>query len=160
MHGVHDDALNIIDTRIRTCLTLTSSAGIHGLVCTVDSPCNSARTLSLSGLSLSLSLALLSHTCSQCWQNKSRDSNGRLQPDADRFPHGIKWLADYMHARGLKLGIYTDYGTATCEGFPGTPLNKQQIDAETFASWGVDSVKVRIMTRLDLVCRFVFCAAF
>jgi hypothetical protein len=116
--------------------------------------------------SLSPSLAFLSHTCSQCWQNKSRDSNGRLQPDADRFPHGIKWLADYMHARGLKLGIYTDYGTATCEGFPGTPLDKQQIDAETFASWGVDSVKVRIhacmpdSARFGLPFCFVFCAAF
>eukprot|EP00035_Acanthoeca_spectabilis_P013270 m.244505 g.244505 ORF g.244505 m.244505 type:complete len:622 (-) comp15844_c0_seq5:40-1905(-) len=77
-----------------------------------------------------------------CWQNRSRDSEGRLQPDAERFPHGIKWLADYMHERGLKLGIYTDYGTSTCEGYPGTPLDKQQIDAETFAAWGVDSVKV------------------
>ena len=77
-----------------------------------------------------------------CWQNRSRDAQGRLQPDANRFPHGIKWLSDYMHERGLKLGIYTDYGSATCEGFPGTDLDHQEIDAKTFAEWGVDSVKV------------------
>jgi len=77
-----------------------------------------------------------------CWQNRSRDTEGRLQADNDRFPHGIKWLASYMHARGLKLGIYTDYGTSTCEGYPGTPLEHQEVDANTFASWDIDSVKV------------------
>ena len=77
-----------------------------------------------------------------CWQNRSRDEAGRLQPDRARFPHGIAWLAEQMHRRGLQLGIYTDYGTTTCGGFPGTPLDKQRIDAETFAEWGIDSVKV------------------
>ena len=77
-----------------------------------------------------------------CWQNRSRDANGALQPDSERFPHGIKWLADYMHERGLRLGIYTDYGSATCEGYPGTDWAHQEIDAQTFADWGVDSVKV------------------
>lgn len=69
-----------------------------------------------------------------CWQNRTRDPISlRLQADSARFPHGIKALADYMHARGLKLGIHTDYGTSTCEGYPGTPLEYQQIDAQTFA---------------------------
>ncbi len=72
------------------------------------------------------------------WQNRTRTAAGELQPDAERFPHGIKWLADYMHSRGLKLGIYTDYGSATCEGYPGTDLEHQEIDAKTFAKWGVD----------------------
>ena len=47
-----------------------------------------------------------------------------------------------MHNRSLKLGIYTDYGSATCEGYPGTDWNHQQLDAKTFARWKVDSVKV------------------
>jgi alpha-N-acetylgalactosaminidase len=77
-----------------------------------------------------------------CWQNRSRDADGALQADSERFPHGIKWLADEMHKRGLHLGIYTDYGSATCEGYPGTDLAHQEIDAQTFAAWGIDSVKV------------------
>ena len=72
----------------------------------------------------------------------TRDSEGRLQADSTRFPHGIPWLADYMHSRGLKLGIYTDYGTSTCGGYPGTDFANMEIDAQTFASWKVDSVKV------------------
>ena len=62
--------------------------------------------------------------------------------DPVAFPRGIQWLADYIHSKGLKFGIYTDYGTATCEGRPGTPLKYQEIDADTYARWGVDSVKV------------------
>ena len=77
-----------------------------------------------------------------CWQNRSRDADGKLQADSERFPHGIAWLSDYMHTRGLKLGIYTDYGSATCEGYPGTDLAHQEVDAKTFAEWKVDSVKV------------------
>lgn len=76
-----------------------------------------------------------------CWSLKKRDSNGRLQPDPDRFPNGIKALADYVHARGLKLGIYADMGNYTCGGYPGTTLDTIQIDAETFASWEVDMLK-------------------
>ncbi|KAM5152460.1 alpha-N-acetylgalactosaminidase-like [Mantella aurantiaca] len=76
-----------------------------------------------------------------CWSLKSRDSKGRLQPDPERFPSGIKALADYVHARGLKLGIYGDMGNYTCGGYPGTTLDTIQIDAETFASWEVDMLK-------------------
>jgi len=77
-----------------------------------------------------------------CWQSHIRDGNGRLQPDAARFPHGMKWLADYLHGQGLKLGMYTDYGSMSCQGYPGTPWERQQIDASTFAEWGVDFIKV------------------
>lgn len=58
-----------------------------------------------------------------------------------RFPGGIAKLARYIHDRGLKLGIYADMGTHTCMGFPGTTLDKIEIDAQTFASWGVDYLK-------------------
>jgi alpha-galactosidase len=75
-----------------------------------------------------------------CWQ-VSRDANGTIVADPARFPGGIKALADYVHAKGLKLGIYTDAGTLTCEGRPGS-LNHESQDAKTYAQWGVDYVKV------------------
>ncbi|XP_059921171.1 alpha-N-acetylgalactosaminidase-like [Gadus macrocephalus] len=76
-----------------------------------------------------------------CWMSMQRGSDGRLQPDSDRFPGGIANLARYIHDRGLKLGIYADMGSATCMGFPGTTLDKVELDAQTFASWGVDYLK-------------------
>ncbi|XP_067998680.1 alpha-N-acetylgalactosaminidase isoform X2 [Melanerpes formicivorus] len=77
-----------------------------------------------------------------CWSAKHRDASGRLVPDPERFPSGIKALADYVHARGLKLGIYGDLGTLTCGGYPGTTLDYVQLDAQTFAEWGVDMLKL------------------
>lgn len=76
-----------------------------------------------------------------CWSSKKRDAQGRLQSDPDRFPHGIKALADYMHKKGLKLGIYADYGNLTCGGYPGS-LGHLETDAQTFADWGVDMLKM------------------
>lgn len=76
-----------------------------------------------------------------CWMSNTRDSNGRLQPDSTRFPGGIKALSDYMHARGLKLGIYQDCGSKTCAGYPGSE-NFFEVDAQTYADWGVDMVKM------------------
>ncbi|XP_078519154.1 alpha-N-acetylgalactosaminidase-like isoform X2 [Lissotriton helveticus] len=76
-----------------------------------------------------------------CWSLKERDSQGRLQPDPERFPSGMKALADYVHSRGLKLGIYSDIGNYTCGGYPGTTLDTITIDANTFAEWGVDMLK-------------------
>jgi alpha-galactosidase len=75
-----------------------------------------------------------------CWMTHTRDANGSLVPDPVKFPDGIKGTADYVHAKGLKLGIYEDAGTATCAGYPGS-LGHEQIDAQTFADWGVDYLK-------------------
>ncbi|KAL4630586.1 alpha-N-acetylgalactosaminidase [Arapaima gigas] len=77
-----------------------------------------------------------------CWSSMQRDSQGRLQADPDRFPGGIQKLASYVHDRGLKLGIYADLGTHTCGGYPGTTLDKIETDANTFAEWGVDMLKL------------------
>uniref|UniRef100_A0A8C7LN03 Alpha-galactosidase n=1 Tax=Oncorhynchus mykiss TaxID=8022 RepID=A0A8C7LN03_ONCMY len=77
-----------------------------------------------------------------CWSSMLRDKDGRLQPDPQRFPGGIAKLARYLHDRGLKLGIYGDLGTHTCGGYPGTTLDKIDTDAQTFASWGVDFLKL------------------
>jgi len=75
-----------------------------------------------------------------CWMAKARDAAGNLQPDPVRFPHGIKALADYVHSKGLKLGIYSSAGTATCQNFPAS-LDHETADATTFAAWGVDYLK-------------------
>jgi alpha-galactosidase len=76
-----------------------------------------------------------------CWMTHQRDpETGRLVPDPVKFPDGIKGTADYVHSLGLKLGIYEDAGTATCAGYPGS-LGHEQVDAQTFADWGVDYLK-------------------
>ena len=51
-----------------------------------------------------------------CWSEMERDSQNKLVADKKRFPSGIKTLADYMHSKGLKLGIYGDVGYKTCAG--------------------------------------------
>lgn len=75
-----------------------------------------------------------------CWMAPQRDLEGRLQADPQRFPHGIRQLANYVHSKGLKLGIYADVGNKTCAGFPGS-FGYYDIDAQTFADWGVDLLK-------------------
>ncbi|KAF2882127.1 hypothetical protein ILUMI_24049 [Ignelater luminosus] len=76
-----------------------------------------------------------------CWMSKHRDKEGRLQSDPIRFPSGIKALADYVHSKGLKFGLYEDYGNYTCKGYPGI-LGHLETDAKTFAEWDVDYVKL------------------
>jgi alpha-galactosidase len=75
-----------------------------------------------------------------CWSTKSRDANGNLVPDPQKFPSGMKALADYVHAKGLKLGIYSSAGTTTCAGYPAS-LGYEQRDAALWASWGIDYLK-------------------
>ncbi|CAM06226.1 glycoside hydrolase family 27 protein [Saccharopolyspora erythraea] len=75
-----------------------------------------------------------------CWMAPERDAEGRLQADPHRFPSGIKALADHVHAKGLKLGIYSSAGTKTCQGLPAS-LDHEEIDARSFAEWGVDYLK-------------------
>jgi alpha-galactosidase len=74
-----------------------------------------------------------------CWA-VSRDPTGVLMADPARFPSGIKALADYVHADGLKLGVYSDHGVQTCGGRPGG-YSYEYLDANTYASWGVDYLK-------------------
>jgi len=74
-----------------------------------------------------------------CWHG-ARDENGFIQPDPERFPSGMKALADYVHSKGLKLGIYSDAGWKTCAGRPGSRGYEYQ-DALTYARWGVDYLK-------------------
>jgi alpha-galactosidase len=74
-----------------------------------------------------------------CWQ-VSRDDNGNIIVDATRFPAGMKVVADYIHSKGLKLGIYSDAGRATCQNRPGSRGYEYQ-DARQYAAWGVDYLK-------------------
>ena len=73
-----------------------------------------------------------------CWAN-SRDSNNVIQPDTEAFPD-FKGMIDYVHKRGLKFGLYSDAGSKTCAGRPGS-LGFEQIDADTYAKWEVDYLK-------------------
>jgi len=75
-----------------------------------------------------------------CWQ-VARDDEGHIAPDPERFPSGMKALADHVHDLGLKFGLYTDAGPKTCQGRPGS-LGYEEEDAGTYAAWGVDYVKV------------------
>lgn len=74
-----------------------------------------------------------------CWQ-VARDSVGTIVVDAERFPSGMKALADYVHSLGLRFGVYSDAGLATCQGRPGSRGYEYQ-DARTYAEWGVDYLK-------------------
>ncbi len=76
-----------------------------------------------------------------CWSLKSRDPDtDRLTPDPVKFPFGMKALADYVHEKGLKFGMYSCAGQRTCADYPGS-FDHEFLDAETFASWGVDFLK-------------------
>jgi len=74
------------------------------------------------------------------WMAMDRDANGNLVADPKKFPSGMKAFADYVHAKGLKFGIYNCAGTRTCAGYPGTHGYEYQ-DARLYASWGVDYFK-------------------
>ncbi|UVI27405.1 NPCBM/NEW2 domain-containing protein [Paenibacillus spongiae] len=75
-----------------------------------------------------------------CWMLDHRDENGNLIPDPEKFPNGIKEVADYVHSLGLKIGIYASAGTTTCAWYPGS-LNYEKQDAQSFAEWGIDYLK-------------------
>ncbi|KAI3386900.1 hypothetical protein SNEBB_004544 [Seison nebaliae] len=76
-----------------------------------------------------------------CWLSHNRTKDGKLQADPIRFPRGIKFMSDTLHSMGLKFGLYEDYGTKTCGGYPGI-LGHLELDAQTFASWDVDYIKL------------------
>ena len=72
-----------------------------------------------------------------CWQGK-RNEKGIIQPN-ERFPD-MKALADYVHSKGLKLGIYSSPGPLTCAKYEGSYGHEEQ-DAQTYAGWGMDYLK-------------------
>ncbi|MHC4166130.1 MAG: NPCBM/NEW2 domain-containing protein [Planctomycetota bacterium] len=75
------------------------------------------------------------------WMASSRDGNGNLVADPNKFPSGMKAIGDYIHSKGLKFGIYEDRGHSTCQQLPGS-FKHEQADMSIFASWGVDYIKM------------------
>ena len=73
------------------------------------------------------------------WQG-GRDNRNNIIPDPEKFPNGIKALADYIHSKGLKLGIYSTAAQLTCAGYTASYGFEEQ-DAKTFAEWGIDYLK-------------------
>jgi alpha-galactosidase len=76
------------------------------------------------------------------WADGSRDGNGNLMVSPQRWPNGLRWLTDWLHSRGLRAGIYTDAGASGCFHQGVGSLGHYQQDADAFAAWGFDAVKV------------------
>ena len=76
---------------------------------------------------------------SEGWPATARAPNGSLVADPVRFPHGVAWLSDYIHSRGMRFGIYLDVGNLTCAGFPGS-FGHEELDVATIVAWGADYV--------------------
>ncbi|KAE8323533.1 putative alpha-galactosidase A [Aspergillus sergii] len=76
-----------------------------------------------------------------CWMNYDRADNGSLEWNITKFPRGLPWLGQYVKSKGFNFGIYEDSGNLTCGGYPGSE-GYEEIDAETFAAWGIDYLKL------------------
>ncbi|KAL4458745.1 hypothetical protein ABPG75_013610 [Micractinium tetrahymenae] len=103
---------------------------------------NEKQIMKIADLMVSLGLRDAGYTylnLDDAWSEKQR-VGGKLVANKERFPSGIKALADYVHSKGLKFGIYGDAGTMTCALYPGS-LGYEEVDAQTFAEWGVDYLK-------------------
>ncbi|KAL5365164.1 glycoside hydrolase superfamily [Aspergillus floccosus] len=76
-----------------------------------------------------------------CWMTHQRAPNNSLMWNTTKFPHGLPWLGEYVKAKGFRFGIYEDAGNLTCGGYPGS-LGYEELDARTFADWGVEYLKL------------------
>jgi len=76
------------------------------------------------------------------WPSLTRDDGGNLVADPVRFPFGMPALVTYLHGLGFKVGIYSSFGGITCLGFPGSDQGHLPKDAQLFASWGIDGLKL------------------
>ncbi len=75
-----------------------------------------------------------------CWSLRERDEQGYIVPDPEKFPNGMKAVADYVHSKGFKFGMYSCVGLRTCAGYPSSYGHEFE-DAQRFAEWGVDYLK-------------------
>ncbi|QKX57807.1 uncharacterized protein TRUGW13939_04927 [Talaromyces rugulosus] len=76
-----------------------------------------------------------------CWMADTRTEEGKLTWNETLFPKGLPWLGQYLKEKGFHFGIYEDAGNETCGGYPGS-YGYEEVDAQTFASWGIDYLKV------------------
>ena len=104
---------------------------------------NAASVMAVADAMVALGLPALGYSyvnLDDCWAASQRASNGSIVPDPAAFPDGIQPLAAYIHSKGLKFGLFTDRGNTTCSGRTGSG-GHEELDAATFAAWGVDFVK-------------------
>ncbi|WP_018626523.1 glycoside hydrolase family 27 protein [Niabella aurantiaca] len=87
------------------------------------------------------------------WRDEKLDKDGRLRPHPVRFPNGIKPLADYAHAKGLKLGLHTVPGTHDCGGNPVGGYGKEALQVKQFADWGIDFIKLDLCRMKEDPCK-------
>ncbi len=76
------------------------------------------------------------------WWHGTRDASGQITIDPTQWPHGLAWLTGILHQAGLLVGLYTDAGSSGCGGPGAGSYGHYQQDANTFAAWGFDAVKV------------------
>ena len=76
------------------------------------------------------------------WRDTKLGPNGELLPHPEKFPHGIKILADYAHSKGLKFGLHTVPGTADCGGDPVGGFGHEKVQMKQFVDWGLDFIKL------------------
>ncbi|GAB2223301.1 hypothetical protein Droror1_Dr00017441 [Drosera rotundifolia] len=136
------------NTSTADAMTLTNSIGLtppmgwsssgHSCNTNEDLVIQIANTLVFTGLA---NLGYKYIILDDCWGQPTRNSQHKLVENPSKFPSGMKVLANYVHALGLKLGIRSSAGNSTCSGTMPGSLGYEQIDANTFASWGVDYLK-------------------
>ena len=63
-----------------------------------------------------------------CWSERRRGADGKIHADKTKFPHGMKYVADYVHSKGLKFGMYSCAGLMTCACYPGS-YDHEYVDA-------------------------------
>ena len=90
-----------------------------------------------------------------CWSLRERNEKNEIVPDPEKFPHGMKYVSDYIHSKGLKFGMYSCAGTMTCAAYPGS-LDHEFIDAKCFAEWGVDFLKYDFCYFCENYCNNTF----
>jgi alpha-galactosidase len=76
------------------------------------------------------------------WWGGARDADGNMAVDPAQWPHGMQWVAAYIHSKGLLAGIYTDAGSNGCGGGNEGSYDHYQQDVDTFATWGFDAIKL------------------
>ncbi|XP_065845536.1 uncharacterized protein [Oscarella lobularis] len=127
-----------------------ASCGQKGASGKMHDVCNETEIRSVAEAMLSNGMHALGYeyiNLDDCWGSEERAADGSIQADKNRFPSGIKNLTDWLHSKGLKFGLYTSAGVTTCSSgerpkpIPGSYGHYEQ-DAQTFADWGVDYVKI------------------
>lgn len=146
----HSDVLVLIGSLMGRAVALDNGVGLvpaMGYNTWNDFRCspemNAAAVMALADKMVELGLDKLGYrylNLDDCWQKEELGPSGELLPDPAAFPSGIKPVADYVHSRGLLLGIYSCRGWKTC-AFRGASSGHERLHARQFAEWGVDYLK-------------------